>query len=194
MKRVLLVVAALVMSGGIVMGVRAATDRSPDLEVVVVMPPEELVALPETLVVDTTGMDTCPGFTVQVPGPPLSAPTMGEGTDATLATVMLGPPAAAVLFVCYGSTAELGGLSEYTKTFLDASFEGGTITRTIIEKRYDFGDVLRRDLTWGTSSELSDLVFERDGWVYGVGYLSRPEDAATLEATFESVLASWTWS
>lgn len=194
MKRVLLVVAVLVICGGIAMGVRVWTAGESELEVVTVVPPAELVPLAETLVVDTTGMDTCPGFTIQVPGPPLGPPTMGEDRFSTLGTVLLGPPGSAALFVCYGSTAQLGELRNYTDTFLKDPVEGTTITGTSLELRYGFGEMVRRDSTFGEASVISDLYFEHEGWIYGAGFLRSPQDSAALEATFESILLSWVWS
>lgn len=191
MKKVLLVVVALVLCGGIAMGVRAALAGDPELQVTAVAPPTELVPLAETLIVDTTGMDTCPGFTTRAPGPPLSPPMAGEDGRTSLAAVMLDDAGSAMIIACEGRTADLGSPREYVDAF-EHSDELDVIG-TSIETRAGFPEVVRRDIEV-SGHALTDRYFEHDGWVYVVGFLSRPPETAALEATVETVLLSWTWS
>lgn len=185
-----MIVAVVVMGGGIGMGVRAWTAGESELAVVTVVPPAELVPLAETLTVDTTGMETCPGFTVQVPRPPLSAPVTGEDGIVSLATVMLDDSGSALLVVCQGRTADLGSPREHVGGF--ESNDGITVVGTSVETRAGFPEMVRRDIEIG-GHELSDRYFEHDGWLYIIGFLRKPTETATLEATVETILLSWTW-
>lgn len=190
-KKVLLVVVALVLCGGIAMGVRAAMTGEPELEVIAVAPLAELVPLAETLVVDTTGMNTCPGFTTQAPRPPLSPPMAGEDGRTSLAAVMLDDSGAAVIIACEGRTADLGSPREYVDAFEHS--DELDVLGTSVETRSAFPEVVRRDIAMSGHS-LTDRYFEHDGWVYVVGFLSKPENTAALETTVETILLSWTWT
>ncbi|SDC30675.1 hypothetical protein SAMN05216410_1604 [Sanguibacter gelidistatuariae] len=191
MKRVLLVIAMLVVCGGIGMGVRVWTAGEPELEVVTVDPPAELVPLAETLTVDTTGMGTCPGFTVQAPRPPMSPPTTASDGTTSLATVILDDSSSAFLVVCLGQTADLGTPRELVAAI--EPHDGVEVVGTSVEMRAGFAEVVRRDVKIG-GTELSDRYFEHDGWLYVVGFLRKPQETTALEATIETILLSWTWS
>lgn len=186
-----MVIAVLVICGGIGMGVRVATAGTADLDIVTVVPPAELVLLAEMLVVDTTGMDTCPGFTAQVPSQPLSPPLAGEDGWVSLATVMLDDSSSAMLFVCVGRTEDHGTPREHVAAF--EGYDGITVVGTSVETRAGFPEMVRRD-TEMSGHNLTDRYFEHDGWLYVVGLLSKPEQTAGLEATVETILLSWTWS
>lgn len=191
MKRALLVVVMLVICGGIGMGARAWMAADGDLEVVTVAPPADLVPLAETLTVDTTGMDTCPGFTTRVPGLPLSPPMEGQSGRVSLASVMLDDAGSALLVTCEGRTSDLGSPREHVAGL--GGYDGITVVGTSVETRAGFPEMVRRDIEM-SGHELSDRYFEHDGWLYIVGFLRTPHETVTLEPTVESILASWAWS
>lgn len=191
MKRALVVLVVLVLCGGIGMGVRTWMSGSEELEVITVVPPTELVPLAETVTVDTTGLGTCPGFTVQAPGQPLSPPIVSPDGTAALVAIMLDDAGSALLVGCEGRVADRGSPRDVVAGVED--YEGYEPLRTVVEVRAGFPEIILRDVEM-SGYQVSDRLLEHDGWLYVVGFMRKPEQTAALEPLVETMLLGWTWS
>lgn len=195
------VVVLALVCGSLAAGLAACTGevRAEPLAVVTVLPPVVPADLPETLVVTSDGSESCPGFTVAIPSPHLDSSSGGAVLEpdgsGLLGSVWPAGTRARISFTCFGRTADLGTLSEFTADVPDGENPLIVLDGEVVEVRAAMGESVRRDERVGEKEGMfTEWYLERDGWLMGVVFIRPPEEAKDLEPVIESVLASWTWT
>ena len=132
----------------------------------------------------------CPGYTTNVPTPM-------RWTDADSATTMLDDDG--LLLTCFGSVDEVGHLAELLAERqahgIRASDASDAATYPLrgapVRVTSPLGASIRFEYVVGRST-VTEWVVERDGAIFGVGYLH--DGSAPHLAEVEAVMAGWRWS
>ena len=124
----------------------------------------------------------CPGYMTDVP-----APMRWSQTDG--ATTMLGGDEG-LLLTCFGRVELVGHLDDL---LAERRAPGATHPLRVAPVRVEspFGDSVRFEYVIGLRT-ITEWVVERDGAIFGVGYLH--DGSASRLAEVQAVLAGWRWA
>lgn len=136
--------------------------------------------------------DGCPAAAFRSPAEPITV------TDGYAGVMLPRSDDAALLVTCMGDVDERGAVEELVAGFwsgegFDDPAEAEAWERLSIERiASPFGDAIAVTSRIG-GKLLTDHYVERDGWVYGVGYLRAESDGDADRAVVDAILASWEW-